>query len=96
MVCVCKSCHRNLQLGGALPLSVTGEFDAVSSDDASKILAGSAPGVDGEAAGPQCTWCGKSGNTVRKLLSRGDAHICNECVALCVDILSVELGDDWR
>jgi hypothetical protein len=42
-----------------------------------------------------CCWCSKSSADVKKLLSQGGYHICNECVALCADILRMELGDDF-
>jgi hypothetical protein len=46
---------------------------------------------------PSCSWCGKPGTQVKKLLSGGAAgtgvHICNECVALCHVILRDELPD---
>ena len=40
-----------------------------------------------------CTWCGRSAEKVRKLLSHGKVNICNECVALCAEIMAVESGD---
>jgi hypothetical protein len=43
-----------------------------------------------------CTWCGKDGGAVRKLLGNGTVSICNECVALCADVMDAELGDGWR
>ncbi|MDE0192945.1 MAG: ClpX C4-type zinc finger protein [Gammaproteobacteria bacterium] len=37
----------------------------------------------------RCSFCGKRGSEVNKLIvSGGDQHICNECVELCVEILS--------
>ena len=42
-----------------------------------------------------CCWCGKPPQDVRKMLSQGGYHICNECVALCAEILQMELGDDY-
>lgn len=34
-----------------------------------------------------CSFCGKSRQDVRKLVAEGDAVICDECIALCHDIL---------
>ena len=42
-----------------------------------------------------CAWCGKGEPEVRKLLGRGSVALCEECVALCCDILDAELGS-WR
>src|SRR5262245_18269701 len=47
-------------------------------------------------AAAACTWCGKDGAAVRKLLGNGAVSICNECVALCADVMQAELGDGWR
>src|SRR6195256_4042881 len=37
-----------------------------------------------------CSFCGKSQHEVRKLIAGPTAHICNECVDLCMDIISEE------
>ncbi len=50
----------------------------------------------GAAAATACTWCGKPGDLVRKLLGHGAVAICDGCVALCADILEAELGPGWR
>ena len=39
---------------------------------------------------PRCTFCGKSENQVRKLVTGSGAAICDECIELCVDIISEE------
>ena len=38
-----------------------------------------------------CSFCGKSQGEVKKLIAGPGAYICNECVALCNDIISEEL-----
>jgi len=43
-----------------------------------------------------CSWCGKLEREVKKLLGRGNAALCNECVALACDVMEAELGGDWR
>src|SRR5688572_23413299 len=48
------------------------------------------------AASGACAWCGKAAADVRKLLGNGAVAICNECVALCADVMEAELGDGWR
>jgi ATP-dependent Clp protease ATP-binding subunit ClpX len=37
-----------------------------------------------------CSFCGKSQQELRKLIAGAGAHICNECVELCVDIIGEE------
>lgn len=37
---------------------------------------------------PRCTFCGKSESQVRKLVTGSGAAICDECIELCVDIIS--------
>jgi len=43
-----------------------------------------------------CGYCGKSAGKVRKVIAGPLLAICDECVALCVEILDDEFGDDWR
>lgn len=38
----------------------------------------------------RCSFCGKSKDSVRKFISGPSVYICNECVALCNDILAEE------
>ncbi len=35
----------------------------------------------------KCSFCGKSGDQVRKLISGSGVHICDECVSLCSEII---------
>mgnify|MGYP000007704804 CR=1 FL=1 len=35
----------------------------------------------------RCTFCGKTENQVRKLVTGSGAAICDECIELCVDII---------
>src|SRR6195256_470959 len=37
-----------------------------------------------------CSFCGKSQHELRKLIAGPTVHICNECVELCMDIISEE------
>jgi hypothetical protein len=86
-VIVCGTCQRR----GATPIRATGEFMAVAPPhDLAEAAAPPAPGTTG------CTWCGKDGAAVRKLLGNGTVSICNECVALCADVMEAELGNTWR
>ena len=43
---------------------------------------------------PRCTFCGKTERQVKKLVVGPGANICDECVALCVDIISEERQQD--
>ena len=36
---------------------------------------------------PCCSFCGKAKNEVKQLIAADDANICNECVALCADLI---------
>ena len=85
---VCGGC-----VGKALGPSVraTGEFYAPSVDLSPAPAPAPAPAPLGS-----CTWCSKPGAEVKKLLGNGAVSICNECVALCADVMQAELGDGWR
>lgn len=97
---VCGTCYQDLHAAGAAPLHTTGEFAAVSREDgappptAPRI--GRARTATPAAGEPICTWCGKPRHEVKLLLASGEARICNECVALCADVLESELGAGWR
>ena len=43
---------------------------------------------------PRCAFCGKTERQVRKLVAGPNASICDECIALCVDIISEERVKD--
>ncbi|HTE55078.1 MAG TPA: ClpX C4-type zinc finger protein [Kofleriaceae bacterium] len=94
---VCGVCFQELRTSGAVGLRTTGEFAPISPDHDEALAATSPPArARTGAAELACTWCGKPRREVKKLLASGDAHICNECVALCADVLEAELGADWR
>ena len=40
-----------------------------------------------------CSFCGKSQRQVKKLIAGPGVYICDECVALCVEILEEEIGE---
>ncbi|MBL4647667.1 MAG: AAA family ATPase, partial [Gammaproteobacteria bacterium] len=40
-----------------------------------------------------CSFCSKNQDDVRKLIVGNSIYICDECISLCVDILSEELED---
>lgn len=47
--------------------------------------------------GPRCSFCGKEQHMVERLVAGPNVYICNECIALCNDILSdEEFNDDER
>jgi hypothetical protein len=90
LVMVCASCHRHL---GGVVVRSTSEFAAPTE----AALAAASAGLDGSPVGlDRCSWCGKGRGEVRKILTSAHVGICDECVALCADILTAELGDDWR
>lgn len=41
-----------------------------------------------------CSFCGKSQHEVRKLIAGPSVYVCDECVALCNDIINEETKDD--
>jgi ATP-dependent Clp protease ATP-binding subunit ClpX len=43
---------------------------------------------------PCCTFCGKTERQVRKLVAGPNASICDECIGLCVEIISEERKAD--
>jgi hypothetical protein len=90
LVMVCASCY--LQLGGGLEVNATGEFRVPTLLQ----LESSVPTGEQVRATHVCAWCGKHERQVQKLLGRGGVALCDECVALCCDILDAELGTDWR
>jgi hypothetical protein len=75
-------------------LSTTGEFAAISDPTVNAPMPGSRGG-ESRSDEAHCCWCDKTSDQVKKMLSQGSYHICNECVALCADILRMELGDDF-
>jgi hypothetical protein len=78
------------QLGPAVRATAEFHVPDVAFGDAG-VAAAVAPG---QPAG--CAWCGKEGSAVKKLLGNGVVAICNECVALCADVMDAELGEGWR
>jgi ClpX C4-type zinc finger len=98
---VCGPCYQELRSSGAVALQSTAEFAPVrpaQPDDVADTPPPRGRRRTGEVEVEVtcCTWCGKERSEVKKLLASGDAHICNECVALCADVLEAELGADWR
>jgi hypothetical protein len=95
---VCGPCFQELRSSEQVPLQSTAEFAPITPERAAALLHARHARARGRTSDPElvCTWCGKPRKEVKKLLASGDAHICNECVALCADVLQAELGDDWR
>ena len=89
LVAVCSSCHRHL---GGVTLGTTAEFVAPTAE----MLAAMDPGAPPPTPRGSCSWCGKGQSAVKKILTAGSVGICNECVSLCSDVLTAELGDTWR
>jgi hypothetical protein len=87
LILVCGGCRSKLGVG---PVRMTGEFRVPTE------FADDSPASASEPSAAACSWCGRAGHQVKKLLGTPQVAICNECVALCADILSAELGPDWR
>ncbi|HLU65893.1 MAG TPA: ClpX C4-type zinc finger protein [Kofleriaceae bacterium] len=93
---VCGDCFQDLRASGHIALQTTGEFSAVSPEMAERPRPAPRPRSFTGDRSITCTWCGKSREQVKKILSSEAAHLCNECVALCADILEAEVGPGWR
>ncbi|GAV11350.1 ClpX C4-type zinc finger protein [Paenibacillus sp. NAIST15-1] len=48
------------------------------------------PSTDKEVS---CSFCGKSQTSVKKIITNHEVSICNECIELCVEILSEQEND---
>ena len=90
LILVCAGCHKML---GNVEVRATGEFMAATPAAIAAAAGDVAMPVGGGSK--VCAWCGKPQAEVKKLLTSANVAICNECVALCADILTAELGDDW-
>ncbi len=87
---ICAACHRRAQALGAPRTTAEVAIPALAPEltDAELVALPAAPA--------RCAWCGKDDGAVKKLLGNGAVSICNECVALCADVMLAELGDGWR
>jgi hypothetical protein len=64
-----------------------------ATEGAATTLSSTNPEVEGESStgsGLICSFCGKSSNEVGKMIAGGTAFICDECVAMCQDIITEE------
>ena len=43
----------------------------------------------------RCSFCGKSQETVKRIIAGPGVYICNECIDLCSSIIG-EDGDLWK
>jgi hypothetical protein len=43
-----------------------------------------------------CSFCAKRRQDVRRLIAGPGIYVCDECVALCVEVMEEEAGADWR
>jgi hypothetical protein len=43
-----------------------------------------------------CSFCAKRREDVRRLIAGPGVYVCDECVALCVELMEEEVGPDWR
>ncbi|MEZ4404039.1 MAG: ClpX C4-type zinc finger protein [Kofleriaceae bacterium] len=90
LILVCSGCRHQLGVGA---VRATGEFRVPTELDEP-----APPGATSSPTGSAgaCSWCGRPAAQVKKLLGTAAVAICNECVALCADVLAAELGPDWR
>lgn len=88
LVLVCSGCKD--RLGGGT-IRTTGEFRVPT-----ELLEGASSSGPMPRSMHGCNWCGRPAGDVKKLLGTAEVAICNECVALCAEILQAELGDGWR
>ncbi|NBO38029.1 ATP-dependent Clp protease ATP-binding subunit ClpX [bacterium] len=51
-------------------------------------------GNGGNLHGLHCSFCGKSQREVKKLIAGPNVYICDECIALCNDIIAEEMEKD--
>ncbi len=93
---VCGERYQEMCAAGGTALQTTGEFHAMTPARVEKMVSQSRPRSQTGMPDLACTWCGKPRAAVKKILSGQSGHICNECVALCSDILEAELGPGWR
>lgn len=57
---------------------------------------GDTPAIDTDVS---CSFCGKHRREVRKLIAGPKVHICDECIALCIEIMQTETraeGGDYN
>lgn len=50
---------------------------------------------DARKAEMRCSFCGKRIDHTRAMVAGQAVAICDECVALCVEIMEKKLGPDW-
>ena len=91
---VCIGCYEGLQMVGSVDITQTREFNFGPSNESENIKSTDA---NNDATGDvQCSWCNKPQSEVKRLVSQNKIHVCNECIGLCVDVLSAEFGESWR
>lgn len=50
--------------------------------------------LDEKKLQPRCSFCNKTQDQVRKLIAGPNAYICDDCVAICAEIINEEFEDD--
>lgn len=76
---------------GSVNITQTREFNFGPASLSPKVL----DEDESAAEEVQCSWCNKPQSQVKRLISQNKIHVCNECIGLCVDVLSAEFGKDW-
>lgn len=81
----CPTCGRELEA-----VKHTGEFTVPAQLIAAESVQFNAPRTPAPSPG-SCSYCGKTAEQVKRILTGQGAQICDECVSLCYMVLSDEL-----
>jgi hypothetical protein len=63
---------------------------------AARHVADGLAGATVEELAAGCSFCAKRREEVRRLIAGPSVYVCDECVALCVELMEQEAGPDWR
>jgi hypothetical protein len=64
--------------------------------DAARAIADALAGASAVELAAGCAFCAKSRENVSRLIAGPGVSICDECVALCVEVMEEEVGPGWR
>lgn len=74
---------QHAQAYAAVGRAARGIADALSEASSLELAAG-------------CSFCAKDRRKVSRLIAGPGVYVCDECVALCVQIMEEEVGEGWR
>lgn len=49
---------------------------------------------EGSHSPPDCSFCGRNSNEVKKLIAGPRSYICSDCIDVCMDMIRDERADD--